>query len=228
MKLYHHPLSGSARRVTLTAAFLNIDYDSVLVDLPAQAHYAEDYRSLNPNRKVPTLVDGGVTLWESHAIMIYLAEGKPDQVLWPTSRAERAQILKWLFWANQYWYPTSGTLGYENWVKPMLGRGEPDAAVVERANHELRGYAQILENQLQGREFLVNDQFSLADLALVSTILSGKKARLPIEDFASIQAWLRRIQELPEWQNASAKVDRFAEELLANLAEQSVPSAARR
>ena len=99
MRLYYHPLSSNSRRVTLTARHLGVDLEMIAVALESGAQKSTEYLSLNPNGRVPLLVDGDFTLWESHAIMQYLADVTPGQDIYPLDEQARADVNRWLFWS---------------------------------------------------------------------------------------------------------------------------------
>ena len=101
MRLYHHPMSSNARRALMTAIHLGLPLELAEVDLMN----ADDRRrlaELNPNGKVPVLADGDFLLWESCAIMQYLAEQVPGQTIYPQAPQARADVNRWLFWAAQH------------------------------------------------------------------------------------------------------------------------------
>jgi len=89
MQLYYHPFSPSARRVLMVAEHLGIALDLVEINL-ASPDDRRRIEELNDNSKIPVLVDGGLVLWESCAIMQYLADGTPGQAIYPRDRAARA------------------------------------------------------------------------------------------------------------------------------------------
>src|ERR1700757_4819182 len=138
MKLYHHPLSPNARRVLLTAAHLGIGLDEQGVDVTRGEHKSPDYLALNPNGMVPTLVDGSLTLWESRAIIQYLAAKKPARGLLGKGEAERADITRRAPWDAAHLSPAVGTLIFETLFKPMLGLGAPNPDAIQRAGGEVR------------------------------------------------------------------------------------------
>jgi glutathione S-transferase len=92
MRLYYDPLSSNSRRVVMTAIHLNVSLELVVVDLMKGEHKAAGYQRLNPNGKVPLLDDDGFILWESHAIMQYLADRSPGQDLYPGDFQARADV----------------------------------------------------------------------------------------------------------------------------------------
>src|SRR4051794_30609766 len=91
MKLYFHPLSSNARRARLVVHHLGLAVEEELVDLTQGAQRRPAYLALNPNGKVPTLVDGDLKLWESYAIMIYLCEKHGRRELYPDELATRTE-----------------------------------------------------------------------------------------------------------------------------------------
>ena len=107
MRLYYHPLSSNSRRVLLTAHHLGLDLELVVVNLTGGEHKTPEYLRLNPNGRVPTLVDGGFELWESHAIMQYLADKSPEQDIYPKDVSARADVNRWLFWSAYHFAPAA-------------------------------------------------------------------------------------------------------------------------
>ncbi len=98
--LHYHPISSNSRRVLMTAQHLGIDLELVVVDLPKAAQYTPDFLKINPNHHVPVLEHDGSMLWESYAIMQYLADLTPGQSVYPTELQARADVNRWLFWCG--------------------------------------------------------------------------------------------------------------------------------
>ncbi len=112
MRLYHHPRSLNARRAVMTAIHLGSPVDLVFVDLQKMEQRQPQFLRMNPNHKVPVLEDEGFYLWESHAIMQYLADKTPVQTIYPTDLKARADVNRWLFWSAQHFTPAVAIL---NW-----------------------------------------------------------------------------------------------------------------
>ena len=110
MRLYHHPRSSNSRRVTATAFHLGVELELIVVDLAKGKHRSPAYLQLNPNGKVPLLDDAGFLLWESHAIIQYLADKTPGQMLYPLDPRARADINRWLFWSAYHFTPAVGLI----------------------------------------------------------------------------------------------------------------------
>jgi glutathione S-transferase len=203
MKLYMHPLSSNARRPRLVAHHLGLAVEEVLVDLAKGEQRQPAYLALNPNGKVPTLVDGDLKLTESYAVMIYLCEKNGRRELYPDELAARTEINRWLFWSANEWSPNIGRLNFENMLKPMLGLGTADPARVQEAENTFKQHAKVLDTFLAQREYILGAKLSLADFALAANLSTIVPAKLPIAGFAHVQAWFARIEKLPAWQATS-------------------------
>jgi glutathione S-transferase len=203
MKLYFHPMSGNSRRVLLVATHLDIPLERILVDLPKGEQRGAPHLNRNPNGRVPVLDDDGFVLWESRAIMQYLTEKAPGQTLLPTDARGRADVSRWLFWCAAHMAPANTVLVFENFVKPMTGRGPADPAVVARGEALVAQYAPILDAHLAGRTWVAQDRLTLADFSLSASFALAGPARLPIADYANLRAWLGRVQELEAWKRTT-------------------------
>ncbi len=200
MKLYFHPFSSNARKARMTAELLGAPVEQVFVDLVQRAQAAPDFLAMNPNGKVPVLVDGDLELWESYAIMIYLAEKTPGQTLYPADPKARADVNRWMFWAAAHWSVQISTLNFENMLKSAIFRiGEADPAIVGRANAELERLAGILDAHLAGRTYVSGDTLTLADVTLACPLMVTELAKLPVKQFPNLQAWMGRMQALEAW-----------------------------
>lgn len=199
MKLYFHPMSSNARRAHMAAIQLGLRPELVLVDLAKGEQRAPAYLALNPNGKVPTLVDGDAVIWESLAIMTYLAEKTPGQTLYPRALDERIHVQKWLFWAAAHWGPACGTLVFENMLKRMFGQGEPNAYAVERAMTWFGDTARTLDATLAKARYLTGDTLTLADLAIAAPLMYVAAAKLPVAGHANLERWFGELQALEAW-----------------------------
>jgi len=203
MKLYFHPMSGNSRRVLLVAAHLDVPLERVVVDLPKGEQRGVPHLRRNPNGRVPVLEDDGLVLWESRAIMQYLADKTPGQTLLPTDARGRADVNRWLFWCAVHMTPANAILVMENFVKGVTGRGPADPAEVARGEALFAQNAPILDAHLAGKTWVAQDRLTLADFSLAAGFALAGPARLPIGDYASLRAWLGRVQELDAWQRTA-------------------------
>jgi glutathione S-transferase len=203
MRLYHHPFSSNARRAVMTALHLGTKVDLVVVDLKNGGQRQPDYVRLNPNSKVPVLDDDGFVLWESRAIMTYLTDKTPGQTLHPSDPRARADVSRWLFWCANHWSPAIGTVSRERVIKPMLGKGGPDAANLERGETEVRDFSAVLDAHLKDREWVSGAGLTLADFSLAAPLMMTRPASLPLADRPNLDAWFARVQELDAWKRTA-------------------------
>ncbi|MBE3027811.1 glutathione S-transferase family protein [Janthinobacterium sp. BJB1] len=199
MRLYHHPMSSNARRALMTAIHLDLPLELAEVDLMN----ADDRRrlaELNPNGKVPVLADGDFLLWESCAIMQYLAEQVPGQTLYPQAPQARADVNRWLFWAAQHFAPAISVLTWEHAWKGITGGGPADPLEVARGERDLAECAVVLDAYLAGRSWLSGEALTLADFAVAAPLMYSERVQLPLGQYANIQAWFARVRQLRAWQ----------------------------
>jgi glutathione S-transferase len=203
MKLYNADLSPNALRVRAVAKELGLDLDIVDLDFRKGEHKAEAYLAMNPNGKVPTLVDGDFVLWESRAINAYLASLKGK--LYPQDPKKRAVIDQWIYWHATHLGPAMGRVAFERVVKQMFGLGEPDEKVVDASLKEIAQFMPVLDADLADKEWVAGE-LSLADFAIASTFIYRKPAGIPLDNAPHVAAWLARMDQRPSWQYAIAPV----------------------
>jgi len=196
MDFYTNPISPNCRKVDAVVKQLGIELNTKVVDVRKGETRTPAFLALNPNGKVPVLVDGDVTLWESNAIQCYLA-GKQETELWPRSNL-RYDILRWQAWELAHFGAAARQLIRERVLKPMFGQPQ-DAARCEEEETEFKRHAAVLDAQLEGKRFVCGDQLTLADFCLASTLGLSVPARIPLADFGNIRRWFAALDEQPGW-----------------------------
>ena len=199
MRLHYHPQSRCSLRVLMTARHLGIPLELVPVDLSRGEQMAPAFLALNPNHAVPVLEDGDFVLWESFAIMQYLAGKVPGQSLHPAEPRARADVDRWLFWCAQHFAPAVAILNWENAIKPMIGAGAADAAKVAEGESLVKEYGGMLDAHLAVREWIRGGAPTLADLAIAAPLADTGRARLPVLGLPNLQRWFARVQALDCW-----------------------------
>ena len=207
IKLHVFPMSPRGFKVLFAAEQLGIDYEMVFVDFGKQAQRAAGFTALNPNQRMPVLEDGDFVLWESNAIVQYLASLKPESGMLPLDLKARMTSVKWQFWESAHWDPAAAIFMFENVVKGLFGIGAADPAELKRGTELMARHAPILEGQLQKTRFVGGDTLTVGDISLGSTLLSAEQAKMPLEDYRGIQRWITEIRALPGWQRAAAKMN---------------------
>ena len=182
-KLYTNLFSPNARKVHAVAEELGLELETQTVDLRAGEQRTPEYLALNPNGKVPTLVDGDTVVWESNAIMCYLA-GKGDTELWPKS-SKRYHILQWMFWESNHLTNAMNRL----FGQKFFSGGNPDQAIVDRATKDFRKYAAILDGNLADKKFVTGDTLTLADFAIGVCFGYQVPLELPVDELENVTRW---------------------------------------
>jgi glutathione S-transferase len=191
MLLYDSPVSGNCYKVRLLLAHLGIPYERQTVDVVDRSS-RQLLGHLNPGLTVPTLVlDDGRPLGESAAILWYFGEGTRFV---PEDAYERAQLLQWMFFEQYQLEPTIAVVRF--WVA-YSGRAdefEPDRpAKMKGGERALRR----LERGLDGRNYLVGDSLTLADIALYGYTHVADEGGFSLEPYPAVRAWLERVAAEP-------------------------------
>lgn len=178
LKLY----GGKGTRSTLIEWYLQemgVSYDLIPVDLKSGKHLEADYLALNPMGKVPALTDGELTLWESGAILLYLASKYDSN---SQSLESQGQFYQWVLFAN-------ATLGLGIFLE-------------ERREKELPRLLGGLNSVLTDKSFLVNNQFTVADVAVGSYLAYGVfMLQLTYEEYPAVRDYIRSIMSRPAFLN---------------------------
>ena len=198
IKLYTFHLSTNGRKVHMALEEAKAAYEIVAVNLMKGEQKNPDYLKLNPNGKVPTLIDDGLVMWESIAILLYLAEKFPAAHLLPTAAADRARAFQWSVWQPTTFGAPASTLFRQMRFTPEDKR---DQKVIEQARTEVTRNAEILASGLQGRDYLAGT-FSVADMALMPylQVLADLSTALP----PAVDAYYKRLAARPSWQKVVA------------------------
>ena len=196
MQLYYFR-TMNPRKACATAKQVGAPLDYVAMEFAGLKQ--DDYLGINPNGKVPTLVDGPLALWESAAICCYLA-GKAGSPMWPADIAEQADILRWISWAGQHWQRPVGTWYFERSIKPLLGLGPKDSAAIAAAGPEFHRLAAILDAHLARHDWLACDRLTVADFIAAAMLPGWQDMDLPLDGYANIRRWHDdRLMALPAW-----------------------------
>jgi GST-like protein len=149
-------------------------------DLPYEAHYVDfrkkdqrtpEYLSLNPNGKIPSIIDPDgpdgrpLALYESGAILLYLAE-KTGKLL-PLDPGSRWQTIQWVFWQMAFVGPMFGQVGY---FKKFDGKGIADRRPLEHYAEQSKKLLQLMEDRLDGRRWIMGEEFTIADISLIGMV----------------------------------------------------------
>ncbi|MFL9896234.1 glutathione S-transferase family protein [Paraburkholderia sp. RL17-381-BIF-C] len=199
MKLYYAE-TLSPRKACAMAGYLGLPIEYVFVDLRKGEHTRPAYLAINPNGKVPCLVDGDKSIWESDAVICHLAQ-RAESRLWPRDAQQQIEITRWFSWNNQHLYRHAGSLYFEYLIKPWVGLGEPEPSKVAEAQGFFRKHATVLNQHLKGRKWLLGDDMSVADFSVGVTLPYAKSAAMPLDEFPEVQRWHDQLNAIDAWRN---------------------------
>jgi glutathione S-transferase len=187
------------RRVLALAKHLGVEAELYHLDLRRGDLREADFAGLNPNMKVPVLVDGDVVLWESSAIMALLCVRRGSD-MWPAQDpSAQVEILRWLSWNDCHWGPALSPFYFEHIVRATFRMGPPDRKSLEAKVPELLRFAAVLEGHLQGRSYVSCDRLTIADFQLASMAADWTEAEMPLNAFPNIVRWLAGLNEIEAW-----------------------------
>jgi glutathione S-transferase len=192
MKVYGDIRSGNCYKIKLLAALVGIQHEWVHVDILAGATRTNEFLAMNPNGKIPLLeLDDGRLLWESNAILNYLAIGT---AFLPQDRFLQAQVLQWQFFEQ---YSHEPYIAVARFIAKYLGL--PDERRDEYHAKQPGGHKAlaVMESRLSAYPYLVGSHLSIADISLYSYTHVAHEGGFELSGYPGIQAWLRRIEAEP-------------------------------
>jgi GSH-dependent disulfide-bond oxidoreductase len=202
IQLYSLPTPNGVK-ASIVLEELGLPYEVHLVDIMKNESWTPEFLALNPNGKIPAIIDpdgpGGkpLGLWESGAILMYLADktGK----LMPTDPARRWETIQWVFFQMASIGPMFGQVGF---FHKFAGKAFEDKRPLERYRDESKRLLGVLETRLDGRQWIMDDDYTIADIAMVGWVrnLVGFYEAGPLVEFDKLKhvpAWLERCLARP-------------------------------
>ncbi|WP_288449247.1 glutathione S-transferase family protein [uncultured Pseudomonas sp.] len=191
-QVYGDRRSGNCYKVVLMLHLLGLEYRWHEVDILAGETQSEAFLTKNPNGKIPVLeLEDGTCLWESNAILNFLADGTR---FLPSEPRLRTQVLQWQFFEQYSHEPYVAVARFIQLYQglPAERRDEYEVCLV-RGHKALR----VMEQQLQRTPFLVGEDYSIADIALYAYTHVAHEGGFSLDDYPAIQAWLARVAAQP-------------------------------
>lgn len=203
IKLYGGVYSRGAM-VMFALEALGLEYEFEDMTARCAASQTEQYRELNPTGKIPTLVDDELVLWESQAILFYLAQKYGDNKLWADSAEAVAEIYRWsLFISNQL-----EAVSLDMLLQFKFNKNQPDTEVIAQAEKELSRFLPVLDQHLDGREFLAADHLTVADMHGAQILSWPKLAGFDYSAYPNVHSWIKRMLAHPAHKRVMAHVGR--------------------
>jgi glutathione S-transferase len=201
--LHGSPHSPNSRKVHWALEEMGAPYTYKPVNLAAREQKSPDFLRLNPNGRVPVIVDGegdnGFILYESNAILWYLADKFGRGNIVPEDVAERALIDQWMWWQASDLAPATS----RPWVMKVSKSRSGQTFDEEKHRHMVQAAASpllLLDQHLTGRQFVVAERFTIADIALSEFFGLCSEAGIPLGDVPHVNAWFARLADRPAFQ----------------------------
>jgi len=198
--LYFPTLNG--HKVAIALEEMGLPYAVEIIDILEGEQARPEFLAVNPNGRIPALVDGAVQVFESAAILQYL--GRKSGLFYPTDERTRTRIDSWLFWQMAGLGPMSGQVNWFARASRRTGRDPAETALaLDRFGKETRRLFAVLERALEGRDFLCGD-YSIADMCIWPWIAKYPDNGGGLSAHPALAAWHGRIAARPAVQRALA------------------------
>jgi glutathione S-transferase len=197
MRLYDFERSGNCYKIRLLLGILGLDYERVPVDSSRGETQTPAFKAVSPRGQIPVLDDGELRLWDSQAILVYLARrygpGRADGGHWlPADPVAEAQVMQWLALAeNELLYGLARARAVRLFGRPF------DLA---QCQAEGRMGLDLLEGHLRDRDWLVGERATIADIACYPYVALAPEADVSLEPYPAIRGWIARFASLPGYQ----------------------------
>ncbi len=191
IRLYGAKLSGHTHRVLLLLHLLDLPFEMVEVNLPAGEHKRPEFLARNPFGQIPVIEDGDLVLYDSNAILVYLAAKYDDGTWLPHDPLGAATVQRWLSLAAG---PILRGPGFARLIT-VFGAPHDEA----QAKTIAAALFKVLEAELSGKQFALGDTPTLADVAAYAYIAHAPEGGISLEPHPNICAWLHRIEALPRF-----------------------------
>ena len=200
LKIYGIPMSR-AFRVLWMANELELDYENVPIHFADSSSKTPEYLAINPNGKIPAIEDGGLKLWESMAINLYLAK-KHDKGLWLNSPETEAQATQWSVWVMAEVEKAALAVLLNRFFLPEDQRDPKVAADGER---QLQRPLKVLDEALANTGYLIGSSFTVTDLNVASVLSWAKMGHMDLSAYPHVDKWLTEALRRPASMKASGR-----------------------
>ncbi len=192
LKLYDLPLSGNCYKVRLLLSMLGLEYEKTPTDTTKGESQTAEFRQLNPRGQIPVLVDGDTVLWDSMAILVYLARRYGNEQWLPADALGEARVMQWLAVSeNELLTGLAKARAATRFNRPY----DPEQCRADSA----QGVG-AMELRLSEAEWLAAEHPTIADLACYPYVNLASEAEFSLQPYPAVRAWLQRVETLPGWE----------------------------
>ena len=191
LKIWGRISSVNVQKVVWAADELGIAYERIEAGGTFGKVTTPEYQAMNPNSLVPVIEDDGFVLWESNAIVRYLAALHGEGTLSPTNRRMRADADRWMDWQTTTFNPA---IGPAFWQLIRTAPEKRDATVVETARASAENYLAVLDAHLASRDFVAGSAFTMGDIPLGCSVDRWMKLPLARESHPHVERWVQALR----------------------------------
>jgi glutathione S-transferase len=193
IELYDHPISGNCYKVRLALSQLGVNYEKINVDIFKGEQSKPEFVSLNPNKKIPVLIDGDFVLWESNAILLYLGRKFAPNPLYSEDPKVFGLISQWLFFGKTTVDPSLARARFFTRFVPKENQNEKEIQALREAS---RATLKILDDHLKKNDFLAGP-YSIADIGCYAYVHIAEEGEISLSPFPAVRDWCDRIRSQP-------------------------------
>lgn len=190
MKLYDRDVSGNSYKIRLFLSMLGLPYETVVINTAKGEQKRPEFLELNPRGQIPVLEADGKAIWDSTAILVYLARRYGGEKWLPLEAHDMAEVMQWLALAqNEILYGLAYSRIIVLFKRPVGNLSDCQACGQDALK--------VLERHLQQNEWLALGRPTIADLACYPYVALAEEGGIPLDPYSSVLAWMKRIQMLP-------------------------------
>ena len=201
LKIWGRANSSNLKKVTWLCEEISLPYERIDAGMSFGVVNTPEYRKLNPNGLVPTIDDEGFILWESNAIVRYLAAKHTAGTLWPTDLKVRADADRWMDWCTSTLWPAFRPVFWNLIRTPADKRSQKEIDEGAQKTGELLAR---LDGYLAGRKFVAGDQLTIGDIAFGPVVYLVQNVPFDRPKLANYDAWYARLSERPAFKKVVA------------------------
>ena len=189
IKLYDSALSGNCHKVRMMLGFLGLPFEKVEMNWARGDHLSDGFRAVNPRAQLPALDDTGVVVWDSQAILVYLAKTYGSDSWLPSAPLAMARVVQWLMLANE----EVRSLAWAR-VAVLMNRNHDQLPGLQASG---RAGLAVLEHRLRNHDWVALDHVTIADVACFPYVGMAPQGNVSLESLPAVRAWIDRIKALP-------------------------------
>jgi glutathione S-transferase len=191
LRLYDFPKSGNCYKIRLLCSMLDVEFQRIPIDSSTGETQSAEFKRINPRGQIPVLVDGETVIWDSMAILVYLARRFDDGLWLPNDALGQARVMQWLAVAeNELLYGLARARMAVLFKKPFD---------LNACHREAEPGLRALEERLAGHDWLAGERPTIAEPACYPYVALAHQGQFDLEPYPAVRAWLARFEKLPGW-----------------------------